>query len=255
MTNAVLVIAQNTFRETVRDKILYSLVIFTVFSFGLALLFGDLTVWEHDKLVSDMGLASINLVGVIIAIFVGIGLVNKELERRTIYTVMARPISRTQFILGKFGGLALTLLVNVSIMTAIFLALLWMTHVPIRGSILQAIQLICIELLIVTATAIFFSTFSSTTLSAIMTLGLYVIGHLTTDLRGIAQKGHSELVKSIMTGMYYIFPNLELLNVKGQAASGVPISFAYQLNASGYGLLYACLLVVGACLVFERRDF
>lgn len=255
MTNAVAVIAQNTFRETVRDKILYSLLVFTVFAFGLALLFGDLTVWEHDKLVTDMGLASINLVGVIIAIFVGIGLVNKELERRTIYTVMARPISRTQFILGKFGGLALTLFVNVGIMTVIFIALLWMTQVPVRGSLIQAIQLICIELLVVTATAIFFSTFSSTTLSAILTLGVYVIGHLTADLRGIAQKGHSEMVKSLMTGMYYALPNLELLNVKGQAASAVVIPLAYQIGVSVYGVTYAGLLVVAACVVFERRDF
>jgi Cu-processing system permease protein len=255
MMNAVFVIAQNTFRETVRDKILYSLLVFTVFLFGLALLFGDLTVWEQDKLVTDMGLAAINLVGVIIAIFVGIGLVSKEIDRRTIYTVMARPISRTQFIVGKFCGLTLTLLVNVGIMTVILLVLLWLTHVPVRVSLVQAIQLICVELLIITAIAIFFSTFSSTTLSAIMTLGLYVIGHVTTDLRGIAQKGHSEMVKSMMTGIYYAFPNLELLNVKGQAARGVAIPLAYQLGVSGYGFIYACLLIVAACLVFERRDF
>lgn len=253
--NTVFVIAQNTFRETVRDKILYGLLVFTVFLFGFALLLGGLTVWEQDRLVTDMGLASINLVGVIIAIFVGIGLVSKEIDRRTIYTVMAKPISRAQFIVGKFFGLTLTLLVNVSIMTVVFLVLLVAIQAQVHLSLLQAIQLIFVELLVVTAVALLFSTFSSTTLSAIMTLGFYVIGHLTTDLRGIAQKGHSDTVKMVMTGLYYLCPNLEILNIKGQAARGVLVSGAYQLSATLYGLFFISILVLAACMVFQRRDF
>lgn len=251
----VAVIAQNTFRESLRDKILYNLLFFALLLIGASVLLADLSITEHTKIITDMGLAAINLVGVLIAIFVGIGLVTKEIERRTVYTIMARPISRAQFILGKYLGLILTLLVNVAVMCAVFLFTLWMTKTPIYASLFQAIALMLVELLLVTAIAMFFSTFTSSTLSAIMTLGLYVVGHLTTDLKGIAQKGENEAVTAIMTGIYYLCPNLELLNIKGQAARGVAVSLSYQLLATGYGILYATLLLTAACVIFNRRDF
>lgn len=251
----IAVIALNTFRENLRDRILYNLLFFALFLIGFSVLLGDLTIAEQKKLVTDLGLAAINLVGVIIAVFVGIGLVNKEIERRTVYTIMARPISRAQFILGKYAGLALTLLVNVGIMLAFFLATLWMDRVPIHGGLWQAVELIYVELLLVTALALFFSTFSSTTVSAMLTLGLYVIGHLTADLKGIAAKSSSEAVKAVMTGLYYLCPNLEVLNIKGQAAVGSAVALPYQALASAYGLAYAALLIAAACAVFNRRDF
>jgi ABC-type transport system involved in multi-copper enzyme maturation permease subunit len=202
-----------------------------------------------------MGLAAINLTGVIIALFVGISLVNKEIDRRTVYTIMARPISRASFILGKYAGLALTLFVNVAIMLAVFLMTLWFYQVPVGLAIFQAVMLIFVELLVVTAIALFFSTFSSSTLSAILTLGIYVIGHLTVDLKSLAGKSESEAAKAIMTGLYYLCPNLEALNIKGQAAVGIPVGFDYLVLASLYGFAYAAVLVAGACLVFQRRDF
>ncbi len=251
----ILVIAFNTFRENLRDRILYNLLFFALLLIGVSVLLGDLTIAEQKKIVTDMGLGTINLVGVIIAVFVGIGLVSKEIERRTVYTIMARPISRPQFILGKYLGLALTLAVNAVIMLGVFLATLWMDQAPIHGALFQAIQLIYVEWLVVTALALFFSTFSSSTLSAIMTLSFYVIGHLTEDFKGIAQKSHSEAVKAVMNGLYYLCPNLEVLNVKGQAAMGEAVLPSYQALASLYGLLYAALLIAAACIVFQRRDF
>ena len=252
---SVAVIAFNTFRENLRDKILYNLLFFALLLIGASVLLGSLTIMEQNKIVTDMGLAAINLVGVIIAIFVGIGLVSKEIERRTVYTIMARPISRTQFILGKYFGLTLTLSVNAVIMLVVYLATLWVDRVPIHGSLFQAIQLIFVEWLLVTALALFFSTFSSSTLSAIMTLAFYVIGHLTADFKGIAAKSESALVQAVMNGLYYACPNLEVLNVKGQAAMGQMVSASYEVLASLYGLLYAALLITAACLVFQRRDF
>lgn len=251
----VAVIALNTFRENLRDKILYNLLLFAMLLIGTSVLLADLTVMEHHKLVTDMGLAAINLIGVIIAIFVGIGLVSKEIERRTVYTIMARPISRTQFILGKYLGLVLTLLINVVIMLVVYLATLWLYRAPVHAGLLQAVALIFVELLLVTALALFFSTFSTATLSATLTLGLYVIGHLTNDLKGLAEQSKSEMVQAVMTGLYYLCPNLEALNVKGQAASGVAVEFSYLMLATAYGVLYTGLLITAACAVFRRRDF
>ncbi len=252
---AIGVIALNAFRESLRDKILYNLVLFAGLLIGLSVLLADLSITEHHKVIADMGLAAINLIGVIIAIFVGISLVNKEIERRTIYTIMARPISRTFFILGKYLGLALTLFVNVAIMMAVFLATLWLYHVPIEQSLFQAVELIFVEILVVTAIALFFSTFTSTTLSAIFTLGLYVIGHLTADLRSVVANGESGGVKAVVDLLYYLCPNLEMLNIKGQAAVGILVAPEYLLLASLYGVMYAGVLLTSACLVFQKRDF
>jgi ABC-type transport system involved in multi-copper enzyme maturation permease subunit len=138
----VIVIALNTFRENLRDKILYNLVLFALLLIGASVLLADLTIMEHHKMIADMGLAAINLVGVIIAVFVGIGLVSKEIERRTIYTIMARPIKRTQFILGKYLGLVMTLSVNMAVMVIVFFATLWLYRAPVHGALMQAVALI-----------------------------------------------------------------------------------------------------------------
>ena len=230
----LVVVAGNTFRETMRDKILYNLVFFAFLLIGASVLLGTLTIGEQSRIVNDLGLAAINLVAVIIAIFVGIGLVTKEIERRTIYTILARPITRVQFILGKYLGLGFIVAVNIAIMFAMFLATIWLS---------------------VMAIAMLFSTFSSSTLSATMTLGLYVIGHLTSDLKGIAEKSQNQLTEAVLTALYYVCPNFELLNIKGQAANGVLVEMGYQVTATAYGLLYAGLLLTGACLIFQRRDF
>ena len=251
----LMVVAGNTFRETIRDKILYNLVFFALLLIGTSVLLGTLTIGEQSRIINDLGLAAINLVAVIIAIFVGIGLVTKEIERRTIYTILARPITRVQFILGKYLGLGFIVAVNIAIMFAMFLATIWLSGNAIHGSLFQAVELILVETLLVMSIAMFFSTFSSSTLSATMALGLYVIGHLTSGLKEIAEKSQNQLTEVVLTALYYVCPNLELLNVKGQAAAGVPVSLAYQSLATVYGVLYAGFLLAAACLIFQRRDF
>ena len=251
----LVVVAGNTFRETIRDKILYNLVFFAFLLIGASVLLGTLTIGEQSRIVNDLGLAAINLVAVIIAIFVGIGLVTKEIERRTIYTILARPITKVQFILGKYLGLGFIVVINIAIMFAMFLATIWLSGNVIYGSLFQAVELILVETLLVMAIAMLFSTFSSSTLSATMTIGLYVIGHLTSDLKGIAEKSHNQLTEAVLTALYYVCPNLEMLNIKGQAASGILVEMGYQATATAYGLLYAGLMLTGACLIFQRRDF
>lgn len=252
---ALLVVAGNTYRETIRDKILYNLVLFAVLLIGTSVLLGTLTIGEQSRIVNDLGLAAINLFAVIIAIFVGIGLVAKEIERRTIYTILARPITRVQFILGKYLGLGFIIVVNIAVMFAMFLATVWLSGNTIHGSLFQAVELILVETLLVMAIALFFSTFSSPILSATMTLGFYVIGHLTSDLKAIADKSQSQLTEVVLTTVYYVCPNLEFMNVKGQAAGGVLVEVVYQMTATAYGLLYAGLILMGACLIFQQRDF
>ncbi len=252
---SVMAVANNTFRETIRDKILYNLVFFALLLIGSSVLLGTLTIGEQARIVKDLGLAAINLVAVIIAIFLGVGLVSREIERRTIYTILARPITRIQFVLGRYIGLAGIVTVNIVIMFAMFLATIWLSGFPIHAALFQAVQLILVESLVVMAIALLFSTFSSATLSASMTIGLYIVGHLTSDLKVIAEKSASQVAKAVMTGLYYMCPNLEVLNIKGQAASGVSLAIETQVLATGYGVLYAGLLLFAACLIFQRREF
>lgn len=252
---SVMAVANNTFRETIRDKILYNLVFFALLLIGSSVLLGALTIGEQARIVKDLGLAAINLVAVIIAIFLGVGLVSREIERRTIYTILARPITRIQFVLGRYIGLAGIVTVNIVIMFAMFLATIWLSGFPIHAALFQAVQLILVESLVVMAIALLFSTFSSATLSASMTIGLYIVGHLTSDLKVIAEKSASQVAKAVMTGLYYMCPNLEVLNIKGQAASGVSLAIETQVLATGYGVLYAGLLLLAACLIFQRREF
>jgi len=253
--NRLTVIALNTFRETLRDKILYNLVFFGLLLIGSSILLSTLTMGEQAKIIQDLGLASINLFGVFIAIFIGIGLVSKEIEKRTIYSIIAKPIPRYLFLLGKYSGLALTLLVNIAIMAAGFFLILVVSGVGLDPALLKAIGLIFMELLVITAVAIMFSTFTTPTLSATFTLAIYVIGHLTDDLRVLGGKLQNVLTKGVLDGLYYVLPNLDYFNVKGQAVHGMPIEPSYLVSAVAYGMVYSAIILVLACVIFQRRDF
>lgn len=248
-------IAVNTFKEAIRDKIFYSLVFFAGLIIGTSILLSMLTLGEGSKIVADISLAGINFFGVIISIFVGIGLVYKELEKKTIYTIISKPIRRSDFLLGKYLGLALTLLVYLSVMSAIFLAVLYIYTGSLAYRLLLSVVLIYFELLIVTAAAILFSTFSTPSLSATYTLAIYVIGHLTGDLKALAGKTDAASAKIVLDAAYYILPNLENFNIKGEVVHNLPISGVYMLQAMTYGVLYVVCLIVIAVVIFQKKNF
>ncbi len=249
------VIAFNTFKENLRDKILYNLLFFGLLLIGSALLLGTLTMGEQQKIIKDIGLASINVIGLLVAVFVGIGLVSKELEKRTIFTIVSKPVPRYEFLLGRYAGLAFTLFVNVAIMTAGFFGTLLVSQALPDAGLLTAIGLMFMELLLIVAVAIMFSTFTTPTLSATFTLAIYVIGHCTADLHALGEKLHGGLSKWLINGLYYVLPNLACFNVKGAAAYGSPIEMRYVLTSLTYGAVYTAAVILVACMIFQRRDF
>jgi ABC-type transport system involved in multi-copper enzyme maturation permease subunit len=248
-------IAINTFREAIRDNILYSLLFFALLMMGASVLLGTLTIGEQLKIVKDMGLAAISIFGTLIAIFVGIGLVYKEIDRRTIYTIIAKPVPRHRFLLGKYLGLILTLVIEVTVMSIVFLLLIFMLEHSLELYLLKAVLLIFFELMIVTAVAILFSTFSTPTLSGMFTLAIYIIGHLTMDLKTLGAKSQSLLLKMVTAFFYYLFPNLENFNIKGKVAHQIPISWEYIFFSMGYGILYVVIILLVSMVIFQRRDF
>jgi Cu-processing system permease protein len=264
----VLRIAANVFKESVRDKILYGIVAFAVLIIAASLLLGQLTAGQEVKIIKDLGLAAISIFGHFIAIFIGIGLVSKEVERRSIYALLVKPMTRPQFLLGKYVGLVLTLVVNVSVMTAALFVVLavygalapenvrlaWETP-AVDPALIKASALMVLELSLVTAVAIFFSTFTSPVLAAAFTLGLTIAGHFSADLRNFEAVVESPVVVGVTRTMYYLLPNLAPFDVKLQVVHGHPVTAAYMLVTAGYGLVYITALVVGSALVFSRRDF
>jgi Cu-processing system permease protein len=252
--NRVLVIGLNTFRENLREKLLYNLVIFALLIIGSSILLERLSLGDTNRLFLDLGLASINIFGVLIAIFIGIGLVSKEIDKKTIYTIISKPVPRYEFLLGKYFGLSITLFVNTLIMLAGFLLVLVYMHVPIELLLFKAVFLIFLELIVVTAVALLFSTFTTPTLSAIFTLAIYVIGHLTGDLKALGAKLEGG-GRMFLTGLSYLMPNLENFNIKGRVIHHLDIGGTEFALILGYGILYTMLLLLVAGVIFERRDF
>jgi ABC-type transport system involved in multi-copper enzyme maturation permease subunit len=249
-------IAANTFREAVRDRVLYNLVAFALLLTGAAVLVGQISIDIEKLVVINLGLTAVSLFGVVIAIFVGIGLVSKEIEKRTLYTVLSRPVRRWEFIVGKFLGLAGTLVVNTACMAVgVFLALLYVSHHWQKPDawVLVALYFIILQFLIVTALALLFSSFSSPIMSAVFAFALFIIGSFAEDLRGFAAmaKGATHW---LAMGAAYLLPNLSALNVISSVAHGEPVTSSLILYNTMYALLYAAMGVCGAVLIFEHRN-
>lgn len=256
MTSRLSAITLNTFREAVRDRVLYNLILFALLLVASAPLFGVISIDIQRLVLVNVGLSSISLFGVIIAIFIGIGLVSKEIEKKTLYTILSRPVRRWEFIVGKYFGLLMTLVVNAALMTAgFYLALL----ITARGltkadaGLLVAIYFIILQFLIVTAITLLFSSFSTPIFSAIFAFALYGIGTFATDLRNLAAASQG-VTKWFATAAAYAVPNFASLNVISQTAHDQRIGGSLIVFNTLYALLYAAAVTAGAVLIFERRN-
>ena len=258
MNSRIVHIAANTFREAVRDRVLYNLIAFALLLTGAAVLVGQISIDIERLVVINLGLTAVSLFGLVIAIFIGIGLVSKEIDKKTLYTVLSRPVRRWEFIAGKFFGLSGTLVVNTFFMAVgVFAALSYVSfHHLLQASdasVLVALYFIVLEFLIITALALFFSSFSSPLLSAVFTFALFVIGTFSEDLRGFAKMTHGT-TRWIVTGTAYVVPNFSALNVINQVAHGNSVAPQLILYNTAYALVYAVAVLAGATLVFERRS-
>ena len=261
-------IAISVFKESVRDKVLYNLVLFAVLLIAVSYLLSQLTAGQDIKIIKDLGLAAMSLFGLFIAIFIGIGLVSKEVEKRSIYALLAKPIRRQELIVGKYFGLVLTLVVNLSVMVVAYYAVLgavaWIDGAWFRPhwgapavdpALLKAVAMIFLQLAIVTAVALLFSTFSSPMLSAFLTFGLYIVGHFNADLKNFEAVVDLKPAAYAARALYYLLPNLAALDVKSEVVHAVPVSAGYLLLNTAYAVTYVTALLAAATFIFMRRDF
>ena len=260
--------ANAMFRESVRDRVPYAIVVFAVLIISASYLISQLTAGQDLKIIKDLGLASLSVFGLAIAIFIGVGLVTKEVEKRSVYALVTKPLSRTQFLLGKYAGLVMTIVVNLAVMTVALYAVLFysdLTATPgLRASwpapavdprMLISIVLIIAELMLVTALALFFSTFSSPLWATLLTLGFWVAGHFNADLRNFGAIVDSTAVVWLARVIYYVIPNLSPFDVKAEVVHGIPIAASHVGYTLAYAALYIAILLTASVTIFGRRDF
>jgi ABC-type transport system involved in multi-copper enzyme maturation permease subunit len=254
----VATIARNAFREAVRDRVLYNLVVFVLLLTAGAIFLGELSASQEAKIIVDMGLSAMLLFGVFIAIFVGVGLVSKEIERRTVYAIFSKPVGRGEFLVGKYLGLCLTLAVNVAVMGAgVSLALLYVRrgYDPLALKIWPAVALIFCELAIMVAVALLFSSFSTPALSALLTFAVFVIGHFSADMKAFAASTGTAAARVFFNALYYLLPNFSHYTYIADASHGnAPSTEAFAAGVL-YAALYVAVLLAASTLIFNRRNF
>lgn len=249
------VIATNTWREAVRDRIYLALLFFAAFILLSSQVLSPLALGEGGKVTRDFGLSALTVFGVLVTILVGTGMVHKEIERRTIMTLLSKPLGRGEFVLGKFVGLLLTLLVIGGGMMALLLGVLAVREGRFDSAVFLAGLLSLGELAVMTAVAIFFSTCASPALSGLFTFAAWIAGHFAADVRGLAEGGAGEPAAFLARAIYYLLPNLELFNARSGASHGVapdPAQFGLGLV---YVVAYGGAVLTAAVVIFRRREF
>ncbi|HXR34094.1 MAG TPA: ABC transporter permease [Verrucomicrobiae bacterium] len=250
-------VAANTFREAVRDRVLYNLVFFALLMMGTAILVGQISIGIEESVIVSLGLTAISVIGLFIAVFIGVGLVSKEMDKRTLYALLAKPVERWEFLLGKFCGLVMTLTVNTTAMAAgLYLALWTVKHTLERSDawILVAVYLILLKLALIVALALLFSCFTTPFLAILFTSAIYVAGVFAGDLRRVQGVDINAGAMRLMRGISYLLPNFENFNVMGAVAHGRGVPGGLVGQTTLYAVVYGAVVLAAAAAIFSRRN-
>lgn len=251
------VVALNTFREAVRDRVLYNLLFFALVMMAASIIAGQISIGIEETVIVTLGLSAISLIGLLISVFIGVGLVSKEMDKRTLYALLAKPVRRWEFLLGKFGGLVLTLAVNTAAMgLGLFLTMLYVkqTIEPGDATVFVAVYFIWLKLALVVALALLFSCFTTPLLAILFTAGLYIVGLYVQDLRDLPKEVMSPAMASFTKWLSYLLPNFENFNIMAMAAHGRHVPGVFIAQNTLYAAVYCAIALTGAVLVFSRRN-
>ncbi|NJL87910.1 MAG: ABC transporter permease [Leptolyngbyaceae cyanobacterium SM1_1_3] len=254
----VWVIASNVFLEVIRDRVLYLIALFALLMLATSVLLPEVAAGTEGKITLDLGLAGISLLGLVVAVFVGTGLINKEIEKRTVLVLISKPVSRTEFIVGKHLGLSAVIAVLMGLLSAIFLGVLALNGIeyPLE-SILLAILFTFFEMVLLTAVALLFGVFTSSLLATLLAFAVYLMGHLSQDILALGRLSENPAIQRVTNGLYLVLPDLERLNLRNEAIYGMQLIPEPLVLVSHilYAVLYTVLLLAIATLVFSRRQF
>lgn len=262
MIGRIYAIALNTFREASRKRLIYAIVLAAIGLDLFALVLGQMSLNEEARVVRDVGLGGISLFGCITAIVLGVSLLYTEIQRRTIHTILSKPLERHEFVIGKYLGMAFTLTLVVAVFTLAMMGLLYLQAVPVSAAVMKAVVLSYVEVLVVAAIAVFFSAVSSPFLSGLFSFGLFFLGRVTPEMRAALDGKVSEWIQSLTEAALYVVPDLHLFAVSGSTVNGEHVSvhgdfvgWGYVGTATAYGLLYMTILLILAAVIMSRRDF
>jgi len=253
--NRLLAIASNTFRETIRDKILYSIIFFAFIVILGSVAMEEITIGDQDKVVRSMAQGAIRLFGSVIALFLGVGLVYKELERKTIYTIASKPIPRWIFVLGKYTGLLWVLALELALMALLYTVMMWSRQGAPHSSVYISWVMLYMELGLLTAWAMLFSCYSAPTTAALFSIAVWMIGHMADDIWYFGQEAASASVRSASEVVYWLLPNFEMFNATAASVHELPLTLSHFLGVAIYGVGYTSVVLAGAVMVFGKRDF
>jgi len=251
------VVAFNTFREAVRDRVLYNLVFFALLMMIAAIAVGQISIGIEQTVIVTLGLSAISVIGLLISVFIGVALVSKEMDKRTLYALLAKPVRRWEFLLGKFAGLVLTLAVNTAAMAlGLLLVMIYVKHTLERSdsAVLVAVYFILLKLALVVALALMFSCFTTPLLATLYTVGLYIVGLYVQELRNLPVNVMSHAMAAFTKWLSYLLPNFENFNVMAMAAHGKAVPGAFILQNTLYTLVYCTIILTAAAAVFSRRN-
>ena len=260
-------VARNTFIETIRDRVLYSLILFALIMFLSSLVFASISAEQYNKIVKDLGLTSISIIGILISVFLGIGLVYKELESKTVYNIFSKPIKRYEFILGKYLGLGITLFIITAGMALTLFLLVMLIEIRYEGLInfyygghfytefFNAVYFEYLEFLVIIGVALVFSSFTTPVMSALFTFFVIAIGRFSSDIRMFAEEVKNPLLALFSEAVYKVIPNLEKFDVRSEAVYGGTLNTDLILYTTAYALIYTLALLILTIIIFERKEF
>ncbi len=248
------ILAYSTFRETVRDRIFYLVAVFGFVMLASTAVVSPLTIGAQGKIMVDVGLAAMTVFGMLVVVFVGSNMVRKELDKGTILTILSKPVSRREYLWGKFLGLGMTQVSMITVMGVLFLLMTLVAPGDFSLRFVGAIYMGLLEMVLITSVVVFFSTCVSPVLAAVFTLGVFVMGHLSESIRDFGTMQGTALQAHIADVVYYLIPNLEVFNVRGAVVHGEAVSTEHLLMATVYALAYSGLLLLLAGSVFARKE-
>ena len=251
------VVALNTFREAVRDRVLYNLVFFALLMMAAAVAVGQISIGIEQTVIVSLGLSAISVIGLLISVFIGVALVSKEMDKRTLYALLAKPVRRWEFLLGKFAGLVLTLAVNTAAMAlGLLLVMIYVKHSLERSDavVLVAVYFILLKLALIVALALLFSCFTTPLLAILFTVGFYIAGLYVQEMRNLPAEVMSPAMAAFTKWLSYLLPNFENFNVMAMAAHGRAVPGALILQNTVYTVVYCTIVLTAAAAVFSRRN-
>ena len=250
----IITIAKNTFKETIRDRILYAILAFSILFLLSTLMLGSISLGEDIKVIKDLGLAGIYIFSLLITIFLGTSLIHKEIEKKTLYIILSKPVLSTHFILGKFLGLLASIKLNIFIVTSVYLVIVYLKGGGIDFLSLWSTLLLIFEISIFIGLTILFSTITTPLAGAIYSVIILYIGHSLSILKDYAEKS-SEIIHSIVNITYYLLPNLEKFNIRNSIVYGVVPAPLEIICPIVYSVLYTIILLWLAILALKNQDF